>query len=40
MKALILESALELSRRSDVVLIEGAGALSEVNLLPFDLTNF
>ncbi|MGP1911463.1 MAG: nucleotide-binding protein [Candidatus Hodgkinia cicadicola] len=39
-KALILESALELSRRSDVVLIEGAGALSEVNLLPFDLTNF
>lgn len=39
MKAFVLESALELSRRYDVVLIEGAGALAEANLTPFDLTN-
>ncbi|MGP1914577.1 MAG: nucleotide-binding protein [Candidatus Hodgkinia cicadicola] len=39
LKALVLESALELSRRYDVILIEGAGALAETNLAPFDLAN-
>ncbi|MFP3018813.1 MAG: nucleotide-binding protein [Candidatus Hodgkinia cicadicola] len=38
-KALVLESALELSHHYDVILIEGAGALTETNLAPFDLAN-
>ncbi|MGP1911073.1 MAG: hypothetical protein ACTS43_02140 [Candidatus Hodgkinia cicadicola] len=39
MKALVWESALELSHHYDVLLIEGAGALTETNLAPFDLAN-
>ncbi|MFP3037718.1 MAG: AAA family ATPase [Candidatus Hodgkinia cicadicola] len=39
LKALVLESAEELALRHDLVIIEGAGALAETNLSPFDLSN-